>query len=126
MILCIMANKESLKNQHIVFVTENIMNLWDWEKQDAKDDEISNILIRCIAILAAFLGSRIHVEYKYKMKNWEGVSAIDLSRKNRRVSCESESLNDLKKYEFDSFIIDWLKNPCANESLPKMLAESLE
>ncbi len=90
MILCIMANKESLKNQHIVFVTENITNSWDWEKQYAKDDDISNILIRCIAILAAYLGSRIHVEYKYRMKIWEGVSAIDLSRKNMRVSCESE------------------------------------
>jgi hypothetical protein len=125
MILCLMANKDSLKNQHIVFVTENITNSWDWVKQYAKDDDISNILIRCIAILAAFLGSRIHVEYKYKMKSWEGISAIDLSRENRRVSCESESLKDLKKYEYDDFIIDWLKKPCANESLPKMLANSL-
>ncbi len=47
----------------------------------------------------------MHVEYKYKMKFWEGVSAIDLSRENRRVSCESESLKELKKYEYDRFII---------------------
>ncbi len=55
MIICIMANKESLKNQHIVFVTENITNSWDWEKQYAKEGDISNILIKCIAILAAYL-----------------------------------------------------------------------
>jgi hypothetical protein len=28
-ILCILANKESLKNQHIVFLCENITNCWD-------------------------------------------------------------------------------------------------
>ncbi len=30
MILCLVANKDSLKNQHIVFVTENITNSWIW------------------------------------------------------------------------------------------------
>ncbi len=32
-ILCILANKESLRNQHVVFMSENITNSWDWEKQ---------------------------------------------------------------------------------------------
>jgi hypothetical protein len=126
MILCIMANKEALKNQYIVFVTENTTNSWDWEKQYEKEDNISNILIKCTAILAAYLGSRIHVDYKYRMVDWEGVSAINLSRRNMRVSIEKDTLNELKKCKMDSLIVDWLQNPCANENLSKVLAETLE
>jgi hypothetical protein len=66
------------------------------------------------------------VEYKYRMGDWEGVSAIDLSRKNMRVSNERDSLNELKKNKMDSLIVDWMQKPCVNESLPKMLMETLE
>ncbi len=31
--LCILANLDCLRNQHVVFTCENITNCWDWEKQ---------------------------------------------------------------------------------------------
>jgi hypothetical protein len=70
-IICILANKELLKNQHVMFLCENITNCWDWEKQYSRGDEISYILIRCISILSAYLGSKFHIDYKYKMSDWE-------------------------------------------------------
>ena len=125
MILCILTNIENLKNQHIVFVTENIFNCWDWEKQYSKEDEISNILIRCLAILGAFLGSKIHIDYQYRLCGWEGVSAYGLSRRNKFVSNETESRKMLETLKLDSYILGWMKNPCADWSLPSKLAESL-
>jgi hypothetical protein len=50
-ILCILANLDCLRNQHVVFTCENITNCWDWEKQYSRGDDVSNILIRCISIL---------------------------------------------------------------------------
>ncbi len=125
MILCILTNIEDLKNQHIVFVTENISNCWDWEKQYSKEDEISNILIRCLAILSAFLGSKIHIDYQYRLCGWEGVSAYGLSRRNKLVSNETESVKKLETLKLDSYILGWMKNPCADWSMPRKLAESL-
>jgi hypothetical protein len=125
MILCILMNKESLKNQHIVFVTENISNCWDWEKQYSKEDETSNILIRCLAILSAYLGSKIHIEYQYRMNGWEGTSAYGLSRRNKFVSNETASVKLLETQKIDSYILKWLKNPCNDWSMPRKLTESL-
>ncbi len=125
MILCILTNIESLKNQHIVFVTKNISNCWDWEKQYSKGDETSNILIRCLAILSAFLGSKIHIDYQYRLSGWEGVSAYGLSRRNKFVSNETESVKLLDTLKLDSYILVWMKKPCADWSLPRKLAKSL-
>ncbi len=125
-ILCILANKESLRNQHVVFVSGNITNSWDWEKQYSRGDETSNILIRCISILSAYLGSKFHIDYKYKMNDWEGLTATGLSRKNKQVSNEADSLKELKSLKIEPFFLDWLRKPCADWSLPKKLAESLE
>ncbi len=83
-----------MRNQHVVFETENI----------TRGDEPSNILIRCIFILSAYLGSKFYVEYKYQMNDWEGITATGLSRKNKQVSNEADSLEKLSLHKLDSFI----------------------
>jgi hypothetical protein len=106
-------------------VTENISNCWDWEKQYSKGDETSNILIRCLAILSAFLGSKIHIEYQYRLNGWEGTSAYGLSRRNKFVLNETESVKLLETLKLDSYILSWLKKPCTDWSVPRKLMESL-
>jgi len=125
-ITCIMANKEKLRNQHIVFLCENITNCWDWEKQYSKCDETSNILIRCISILSAYLGSKVHIDYKYKMSDWEGLSASGLTRRNTLVRNEKESEEYMAKLKLAPSFLDWMKSPHADWSLPKNLAIWLE
>jgi hypothetical protein len=125
-ITCILANKELLKNQHVVFLCENITNCWDWEKQYSRGDEISNILIRCISILSAYLGSKIHIDYKYKMSDWEGLLASGLSKKNRHIQNEDESCKKMEKLKIVPAFLDWMKSPRPDWSLPKKLAIWLE
>jgi hypothetical protein len=125
-ILCILANMESLRNQHVVFLCENITNCWDWEKQYSRGDEISNILIRCISILSAYLGSKFHIDYKYSMLDWEGLSATGLSKKNKHISNESESRKKMEKLKIAPAFLDWMKSPCPDWCLPKKLAIWLE
>jgi hypothetical protein len=124
-ILCILANLDSLRNQHVVFTCENITNCWDWEKQYSRGDELSHILIRCISILSAYLGSKIHIEYRSEMRDWEGLSATGLARKNRQVSNEADCHDELKRLKIKRFFSDWL-SPCTDRSLTKKLAISLE
>jgi hypothetical protein len=109
-----------------VFTCENITNCWDWEKQYSRGDDLSNILIRCISILSAYLGSKIHIEYRSEMRDWESLSATGLARENRKVSCEEECSAELKKLKINRFFSDWLRNPCNDWSLPKKLSLSLE
>ncbi len=87
---------------------------------------MSNILIRCISILSAYLGSKIHIEYRSEIRDWEGLSATGLAKKNRKVSCEKDCWDKLKKFKINRFFSDWLRNPCSDWSLPKKLSNSLE
>jgi hypothetical protein len=124
--LCILANLEYLKHQHVVFTCENITNCWDWEKQYSKGDDVSNILIRCISILSAYLGSKFHIEYRSEMRDWEGLSATGLARRNRKVSSEKDCREELKKMKIERCFSEWLRNPCCDWNLPKKLATCLE
>jgi hypothetical protein len=124
--LCILANLDFLRNQHVVFTCENITNCWDWEKQYSKGDDVSNILIRCISILSAYLGSKFHIEYKSEMRDWEGLSATGLARRNRKVSSEKDCREELKKMKIERCFSEWLRNPCCDWNLPKKLATCLE
>jgi hypothetical protein len=76
--------------------------------------------------LSAYLGSKFHIDYKNKMNDWEGLTATGLSRKNKQVSNEAESLKEMETLKIEPFFLDWLRNPCADWSLPKKLADSLE
>jgi hypothetical protein len=105
---------------------QNISNCWDWEKQYSRGDDLSNILIRCISILSAYLGSKIHIEYRSVMRDWEGLSATGLAKKNINVSGEEECCDELEKLKINRFFSDWLRNPCSDWSLPKKLSLSLE
>jgi hypothetical protein len=105
-----------------VFICENITNCWDWEKQYSRGDETSNILIRCISILSAYLGSKIHIDYKYKMSDWEGLSASGLSKKNRHIQNEEESCMKMEKLKIAPAFLDWMKSPRPDWNLPKNLA----
>jgi hypothetical protein len=87
---------------------------------------LSNILIRCISILSAFLGSKIYIEFRGEMRDWEGLSATGLARKNRQVSNEEDCHDVLKKLKIKRFFSDWLRSPCTDWSLTKKLALSLE
>jgi hypothetical protein len=125
MIVCMLAKKNELRNQHIVFVTENIRNAWAWEKQYSKEDELASILIRCIAIIGAYLGSKIHVQYRKENNSWEGVSAARLSRKNKQFRNELDSIRELERTNTDVAIINWLGSPCLDWNLPKKISDTL-
>jgi hypothetical protein len=124
--LCILANLDNLRNQHVVFTCENLTNCWDWEKQYSKGDEVSNILIRCISILSAYLGSKFHIEYISEMRDWEGLSATGLAKKNRTVSCEKDCREILKKMKIDKYFSEWMRSPYSDWNLPKKMAVTLE
>ncbi len=87
---------------------------------------MSNILIRCISILSAYLGSKFHIEFRSEMRDWEVLSASGLAKKNRKVSCKKDCREELKKLKIDQFFSDWLRNPSSDWNLPKKLAMSLE
>jgi hypothetical protein len=76
--------------------------------------------------LSAYLGSKIHIDYKYKMSDWEGLSASGLSKKNRYVQNEDESDKCMERLKIAPVFLDWMKSPRPDWSLPKKLAIWLE
>lgn len=126
MIICIVSELDNLRNQHIVFETENITCSWSWDKQYSKNDEMATILIRCLTILSAYLGSRIHVQYKKWNDSWEGLSAKKLSRRNTQVHDESDSKRLLKEMKIEEWLIMWLGKPSIDWELVKRVTNMLD
>jgi hypothetical protein len=60
------------------------------------------------------------------MRDWEGLSATGLSKKNREVSCEKDCREKLKKMRIAECFLEWLRNPCTDWKLPKNLSMCLE
>jgi hypothetical protein len=60
------------------------------------------------------------------VRDWEGLSATGLAKKNRKVSCEKDFCEELKELKINRFFSDWLRNPGSDWNLPKKLSLSLE
>jgi hypothetical protein len=124
-LLSLTVNFRNLKNQHIVFLTNNITCVWAWDKKYASDDIRSSILIRCIVILAAYLGSEIHIDYKKDPNSWEFISAERLSRDCTTSNTERTFLRRQLDEMVPRDLQLWLSSWSEDWSLPGKLANSL-
>jgi hypothetical protein len=71
---------EKLMNQHIVLQVDNMAAVWGWEKNYVSGDNMASILLRCIVLLSARLGTIVHVSHLPRVSDWEARLADRLSR----------------------------------------------
>ena len=125
MLLALLKEKDQLRNQHIVINTCNITCSWAWEKKYEKNSEMASALIRCLAIMSAYLGSYIHIEYRKQPKCWEEISAEKISRNSgANSSCPDLSVSSMNS-EWPVWAVEWLKKPRIDWSLADKLRNHL-
>jgi len=117
---------EKLSARHVLFYTDNIAVVYGWQSKGVKNDSSATMIIRSIAIMAAFLGTTVHIIHVPRMSNKGASLANSLSRSGP----ESKFLNG-KTISPDSpaassILWSWLSNPTPDYNLPFNLLLELE
>jgi hypothetical protein len=63
MLLPFITNPEMVANRHIVLKVDNVACVYGFENGQVRGDETASILIRSAKIIAAYLGTVIHVQH---------------------------------------------------------------
>jgi hypothetical protein len=80
-----------------------------------KNDACSSILIKVVYLIAALLGSVIHIDHFPRCSDWASEMADNLSRETATVFLESrERFSNVQK---PSILHDWLNNPTEDWNL---------
>jgi hypothetical protein len=112
---------ETLKNQHIIFKTDNISCMFGHQNGYMKGDECASILIRSLYLISAFLGCAVHVEHKPRRSDWESEVADNLSRERTTGFLEKQLMAKHLKSDFPLALLDWLDSATEDWSLPDQL-----
>jgi hypothetical protein len=83
-----------LVNQHIVLQVDNMAAVWGWEKIYVSGDNMASMLLRCIVLLSARLGSVVHVRHLPRVSDWEARLADKLSRERTTTNFDRKLLSN--------------------------------
>jgi hypothetical protein len=100
-----------LKNQHIVLKVDNIGCVYAMENFKSKDDLMASIIVKSIHLIAARLGSCIHVQHLPRLSNWEAELTDRMSRLKTSTVNDEKLLNSFMYHDFSDKLSTWLKNP---------------
>jgi hypothetical protein len=114
---------EMLKNQHVIFKTDNMSCVYGHQNGYMKGDECASILIKCTYLIGAFLGCAIHVEHVPRRSNWESEVADNLSREHTTGFLEEQLMKKHLRSDFPAPLLKWLESATEDWSLPDQLLE---
>jgi hypothetical protein len=83
-------------------------------------------MIRATRILAAYLGSVIHVEHVPRRSCWEAELADNLSREKTTAFIKKRALSRFEKRTLPAALQRWMDNPVNDWELPLRLLEHVE
>jgi len=115
-----------LRNQHIVFLVDNLACVYGWENRSVKGDETASIIIRAIMLLAAKIGCYVHVKHLPRVSSWEADTVDRMSRKLTTRSNDRKMLDSFKNPELPEPFVEWLKNPREDWDLPVKLVDCID
>jgi hypothetical protein len=91
-----------------------------------KGDETASILIRSAKIIAAYLGTVIHVQHVKRRSCWEAELADNLSRQETTGFIENRALDRFEAKGWPAALLEWFKNPGNDWGLPFSLLEHVK
>lgn len=115
---------ELLSNQELVFQVDNTAVYWGWEKRYLTGDNMASILLRCIQLISAKLGSMIHIKHLPRVSNWEASTVDRLSRESTTTRADRQLLSSFS-YKLPDPLLVWLANPSEDWSLPVKLCDTI-
>ncbi len=116
-----------LAGKHIIFWVDNAAVCYGWENGYIKFDKEAYGLLRCIHILASFLGSIVYVKHVPRMSTELARLADELSRKEKPSCSVTQNLLCKVSSNVESVaLLSWLKKPYAMSSLARNLLEEVK
>ncbi len=122
----LLTTPELLTGRHAVIRVDNMACVFGFENGHLKNDEPASIMIRATKIVAAYLGSVIHVEHVPRRSCWEAELADNLSREKTTAFIENRALSRFEKRTLPAALQRWMDNPVNDWELPLRLLEHVE
>ena len=113
---------ENIRGKNIVFRIDNIAVFYGWYSEYVRNGESASEVLKSVHYLSCLFGTTVHVEHVDRVLNEMAQLADELSRK--ALSDNNEMAVALKSATFGTVqgaLIQWLKNPCGNNSLCREL-----
>jgi len=117
---------ERLSARHVLFYTDNIAVVYGWQSKGVKNDSSATLIIRSIALMAAFLGSTVHIIHVPRMSNKGASLADSLSRSGPESAFLHGTTIKPDSPAASGFLWSWLANPTPDYNLPFNLLLELE
>ena len=116
-----LAFPDLVAGRFIVFKIDNIAVSYGWQNGYVKFDETASEILKAVSCLAAYAGTKLHVDHMPRKSDKMSSMADYLSR------CLSHDQLDYKLFkDIDSSLVSWLKNPACDGSLAVTLLRELQ
>jgi hypothetical protein len=112
-------------NQHAVFKTDNMACFYGWDSQYVKNYVTASIIVKCIALLAAYLNCYVHFDHTPRLSNWESTVADRLSRKRTTLPNDKALVRSFGELSLPVSLKSWLSEPSEDWSLPVKIVKDL-
>jgi hypothetical protein len=126
MLLPLVAATELVAGRHIVLKVDNVACVYGFENGQVRNDETASIIIRSAKIVAAYLGTVIHVQHVKRRSCWEAELAGNLSREDTTGFVEKRALDRFAARELPVALTGWFSAPASDWSLPVALLEHVK
>jgi len=126
LLIPLICEPKNIKNKFVIFFIDDINVIYAWEKKYCKNDQETSIIIRTLHILEAFLECKIFIQHTKRMSNEMATLADHLSRQSTTSSDDLEKIKHTNWKKPSGALIDWLKNPVADWSLPNKILHDVK
>jgi hypothetical protein len=98
---------------------------YGWDSQYVKNGVTASIIVKCIALLAAYLNCYAHFYHTPRLSNWESTLAERLSRRRNTLPNDRALVRSFEKLCLPASLNSWLLEPSEDWSLPVNIVKDL-
>jgi hypothetical protein len=108
---------EQFINQHVVVKVDCFGAIYGLVNRSCSGDAVASIFIRAIYLIAAFLGSYLHVEHLPRMSDWGAEVTDRLSRASSTTLHDRKLVNSFGDMKLPQCLLDWFEKPVTDWNL---------
>jgi hypothetical protein len=126
MLLPLVITPELTANRHVILRVDNMACVYGFENGQVRGDVTASILIRAARIIAAYLGTVIHVRHVKRRSCWEAELADNMTRECTTGFVERRALGRFAHRSMPEALTSWLSAPSSDWGLPASLLEHVK
>ncbi len=126
MLLPFLSRPDLVANRHVVLKVDNVACVYGFENGQVRDDEMASIFIRSAKVIAAYLGTVIHVQHVKRRSCWGAELADNLSRQDTSGFIEKRALSRFEAKAWPAALLEWFESPVNDWGLPFSLLKHVK